>query len=497
MQLKDFTPRLYQETILNTCVNKNTLVVLPTGMGKTAIALMLASYKLSQFPDSKILILSPTRPLIAQHLKTFQKHMDFPLEKLTLFTGKVPSEKRKELWQNSQIIFSTPQCIENDIEENRINLNNVSLVVFDESHRAVKEYSYVKVAQKYLEQSSTPKILALTASPGSTKEKIDEICKTLSIDAVEIRTEQDPDVLPYVQEKNISWINVELPEEFKKIHSLIKSFYLEKLKSLKKLGFSKPIKFVTKKDLLGIQADLRRRIFAKDKSAFHFISLVAQLIKIEYLLELIETQTIPSIKKYIEKLKIDTSKAAKQIILNKEIIEATNLINNLNEKNINHPKIDRIKEIISEEIKNNPIARIIIFANYRDVVDEILNLLKQIPNAKPTKLVGQKLGLTQKEQIKTIRLFEEGLYNILICTSIGEEGIDIKGGAELAIFFDSTASEIRRIQRGGRIARLKSGKIIFLITKGTRDEAFYWASLNREKKMKSVLYKMQEKQAKL
>ncbi len=497
MQLKEFTPRLYQETIFDTCINKNTLVVLPTGTGKTAIALMLASHRLTQFPESKILILSPTRPLIAQHLKTFQKHLDFPLEKLVLFTGKVAPEKRKELWQNSQIIFSTPQTVENDIKENSYNLNNVSLIVFDESHRAVKEYSYVKVAQKYLEQSSTPKILALTASPGSTKEKIDEICKTLSIDAVEIRTEQSPDMIFYIQEKNISWINLELPDKFKEIHSLIKSFYLEKLKSLKKMGFSKPIKFITKTDLLKIQMDLRKRIFAKDKSAFHFISLVAQLIKIEYALELLETQTIPSVSKYLEKLKIDPSKAAKNIILNKNIIEATNLINDLSKNSINHPKIEKIKEIVSEELKNNPSSRIIIFANYRDVVDEILNTIKQIPNAKPTKLVGQKLGLTQKEQIKTIKLFEEGIYNILISTSIGEEGIDIKGGAELAIFFDSTASEIRRIQRGGRIARLKSGKIIFLITKGTRDEAFYWASLNREKKMKSMLYKMQENQSKL
>ena len=166
MQLKEFTPRLYQETIFNTCINKNTLVVLPTGTGKTAIALMLASHRLTQFPESKILILSPTRPLIAQHLKTFKNNLEIENEKLILFTGEVPPKKREELWQNSQVIFSTPQCIENDLEENRINLNNVSLIVFDESHKAVKEYSYVKVAKKYLEQSQNPKILALTASPG-------------------------------------------------------------------------------------------------------------------------------------------------------------------------------------------------------------------------------------------------------------------------------------------------------------------------------------------
>ena len=56
--LKNISPRLYQETILSTCVNANCLVVLPTGMGKTLLALMLASQRFKQYPGSKMLFLA-------------------------------------------------------------------------------------------------------------------------------------------------------------------------------------------------------------------------------------------------------------------------------------------------------------------------------------------------------------------------------------------------------------------------------------------------------
>jgi Fanconi anemia group M protein len=146
--IKDFVPRLYQETIFSTTVSKNTLVVLPTGMGKTAIAMMLASFRLKQFPNSKILILSPTRPLINQHMTTFQKFMNIDETHFAVFSGEVTPEKRAEMWKEKQIIFSTPQGLENDIISSRIKLEDVSLLVFDEAHRAVGDYSYVFVAKQ-------------------------------------------------------------------------------------------------------------------------------------------------------------------------------------------------------------------------------------------------------------------------------------------------------------------------------------------------------------
>ena len=112
--LKDFTPRLYQQTILNTAANNNTMVVLPTGMGKTAIALLLTAQRLTQYPHSKILLLAPTKPLCEQHQTTFKKHVDIEEEKIVLFTGSITPEKRVEMYKNAKIIISTPQCVTGD-----------------------------------------------------------------------------------------------------------------------------------------------------------------------------------------------------------------------------------------------------------------------------------------------------------------------------------------------------------------------------------------------
>ena len=147
--IKNFKPRLYQESILNTTVNKNTLVVLPTGLGKTNVFLMLAALRLKMYPSSKILFVGPTKPLIDQYLEVFKRFFDIPEEKMAVFTGMVKPEKRKELWKTSKIIFSTPQGLENDIISKRINLEEVSLLGVDEAHRAVGNYAYVFVAKQY------------------------------------------------------------------------------------------------------------------------------------------------------------------------------------------------------------------------------------------------------------------------------------------------------------------------------------------------------------
>jgi len=117
--IQNFKPRLYQQTILGTCSKKNTLVVLPTGMGKTSIAIMLAVQRLNNFPDSKILILAPTKPLVEQHKMSFARYMALDPDMMSVFTGFVKPEKRKELWQKSRVIFSTPQGLENDIISQR------------------------------------------------------------------------------------------------------------------------------------------------------------------------------------------------------------------------------------------------------------------------------------------------------------------------------------------------------------------------------------------
>lgn len=484
--IKNFEPRLYQKNILQTSINKNTLVCLPTGTGKTKSAILLAIERLNRIPESKILICTPTKPLSNQICEEFKDSTDIPAAQINLLTGAIYPDERKKFWEVSKVLIGTPQTFKNDIEAGRISLSDVSMLCIDECHRSKFKFANTIVAKYYKEQSMYPRIIALTASPGATKEKIDLICNNLFIEAVEIRSDDDEDVKPYIQEKEIEYIKVDLPKEILNIRELLKEIYSEKLESIKKFGTKT---WLNKSELLKLQARFHHEIARGNKAAFAAVSLVAQVIKISYALELLETQTINSLLKYFEKLKNEQSKAAKVLLNNESIKKAVLLTESLSKRNFLNPKMEKLIEIVKEQYKENKNLKLIIFANYRATVQEIVSLLNQIEGIRAVELVGQKEGLSQKKQIEIIGKFERGEYNIIAGTSITEEGLSI-GSLNLAIFYDHTASEIRKIQRTGRVARIKPGKIIYLMARKTRDESLFWTSHHKEKKMKNLLHNM-------
>ncbi len=188
--------REYQRAIAKSALTANTLVVLPTGLGKTIVALLVAADRLTAHPQSKILILAPTRPLVLQHAQFFKEHFPDKNAKSTVLTGETPASSRETAFDDSTTIFATPEVIRNDVSADRYNLRNVSLIVFDEAHRCVRSYAYSEVAQSYKLQATNPLILGLTASPSAKKSRVEEICEKLAITNVETRTEADEDVTP-------------------------------------------------------------------------------------------------------------------------------------------------------------------------------------------------------------------------------------------------------------------------------------------------------------
>ncbi len=488
--LQDIKPRKYQKEIYQTCKQKNCLVVLPTGIGKTLIALMLSIQRLNKYPDSKIVFLAPTRPLAEQHEKYFQKHLPELFATMELFTGKTPAKKRRELWQTAEIIFSTPQCIANDLKKNRYSLKDVSLLIEDECHRCIKNYSYTFVAKKYKQQAKNQRILGLTASPGHEKKKIKNICGHLDIEAVELRTRESEDVKEYIQDLKFEIVKVDFPEEFEKIRELLKGIYDKKVKELKnrKLLFASP----TKKNLLQCQGKIMKAISSGNK---HFnllagASACALAIKLQHALELLETQTLESAKSYFidlfEQAKQGKSKAVQRLVKKTEFNKAYTKLMELISRKKEHPKLIKLKEIIQEEIKQRDKFKFIVFAQFRDTVSKICKELNSLEKVNARVFVGQTkkgdTGLSQKEQRQMIQNFSSGEINLLCSTSIGEEGLDIPE-VNAVIFYEPVPSAIRQIQRRGRTARLQEGKLIILITKGTRDEGYYWSAFHKEKKM--------------
>jgi ERCC4-related helicase len=495
--IKDFQPRLYQQTILGTIANFNSLVVLPTGLGKTALAFLLAAQRLKLYPTSKILMLAPTKPLCEQHIETFEKHLN--IEKIVLFTGSVPPKKREEMWKEAQVIISTPQGLENDVINRRVKLEDVSLLVLDEAHHATGEYSYVWLAQQYGKTSNKSRILALTASPGSDLEKIKEVCTNLKIEKVEVRTDEDPDVKPYVQNVKLNWIKVKFPDELKKIHQVFMLSRKSKLMEAQHLGYCKSSS-LHKGELLKLQGELMKKISSgeKDFESLRSISLIAEALKIEHAMELLESQGVSPLNTYLNKLRSESKtskvKAVKNLMLDENFKAAMFLTEELANKNFNHPKLIKLQEITQDLITKDPTAKAIIFTQFRDSAETIVEKLDEL-GIKNHIFFGQAKkngkGFSQKQQKEILDQFRSNQFNVLIATSVAEEGLDIPK-VDKVIFYEPVPSAIRSIQRRGRTGRLEEGAVSILLTEGTRDEAYRWASFHKEKRMYTNLDKLKK-----
>jgi len=490
--------REYQINIASSAAKSNTLVVLPTGLGKTVIALVLIAEELKK-GNKKILFLAPTKPLVNQHFQFLKQFLTIEDSAIVVFTGETAPAKRREMWDNSQIIISTPQVIENDLLSKRLNLEDVSLLIFDESHHAVGEYAYVFVSEMYQKQKEKDRlVLGMTASPGNDISKILEVCKNLNINNIEIRSKYDPDVKPYVHDLKVFWREVEVPSDFAYTMQLLKKTLSERLKKLKKIGIieSSSVTLINRTKLLDaqkkIQGEIRSRV-KPPKVLFDAASTQSEAMKIHYALELLQTQGVNAFKNYFKRIGKEvsskgSSKASRVIMSDNNILEAVAYVKSID---IEHPKLDEIVKIVKQQLNMKTDSKIIVFTHYRDTSSYVKDLLEKVKEARPARFIGQAgkdedKGLTQKEQAKMIEKFKKGEYNVLIATSVAEEGLDIPS-TDLVVFYEPIPSEIRLIQRRGRTARKMSGKVIILITKGTSDEGYYWSAKRKEKRMRSEL----------
>ncbi len=246
--------RLYQTSIAKIALDKNTLVILPTALGKTVISALVAVDMLLNYRNSRVLVMAPTRPLVMQHKKSFQGLIRLPEDNFVMLTGKTPVDYRSNVWslplpssspsssfsKPPRLVFATPQVVRNDLREGRLaDFQQFGLVVFDECHRSVKEYAYTEVAETYAKSSPFPLILGMTASPGSDLKKVMMVCRSLSIEHVEHRTDEDPDVKPFINPITVEWRQVELPLAYEPIRGILRGMMDQRIATLKARGYLK------------------------------------------------------------------------------------------------------------------------------------------------------------------------------------------------------------------------------------------------------------------
>ncbi|MCX8174267.1 MAG: helicase-related protein [Thermoplasmata archaeon] len=493
--------REYQVNISRKCIERNTLVVLPTSIGKTMIALIVIAdflAKTGASPEKKVLFLATTKPLVVQQYEHgVLKFINIEKEKVALFTGEVPWKKRKSIWEKSVIVVSTPQVIVNDLLANRISIENFGLVIFDEAHKGVGNYDYVHIGKLCKEHHI--RTMGLTASPGAKKEKVLEVCENLNINWAEIRLETDRDVVPYVHGFISHREYVVLPPEIERISRNIKEAMMEYIEGLKKFGISLTLKGLTFTRFEEVMGRIKARIAQKKEgSLYAAMSYLAALQKLHYALQLVETQGVRQFLAYYQNKLLpdaqeaDASKASVKVAKHPKILEA---VLRAKECKVEHPKILKIREIIERQFAEKPDSRILVFADVRESIAYIYENIKTIPGVRPSLFYGQaskktSKGMRQKQQIEIIEKFRKGEFNVLCATSVAEEGLDIPS-MDMVIFYEPVGSEKRLIQRRGRTGRRYTGKVYFLVTVDSYDMGRLFASTKKELKMRRIVKEVQ------
>lgn len=471
----------------------SSLVIMPTAMGKTFVAVLVIA-KLIASSNKKVLFMAPTKPLVEQQANRMRESLDVNEEEVVVITGEVPPEERSELWKTCTIACATPQTVRHDLLTRKLLLEDFQLVVFDEVHRASGDYAYVFIAEQARKKSVM--MLGLTASPSSEKERIDELVALLGVKHVVIKQESDSDVREFVQNVGVKWEFVELPEELREIRKMLDELLKESMHSLREMGFWQgDLSRINKRDLLLLRSKVLANLkFRSEMRSFYTaLSNVAGAMNLLHAIDLLESQGVGALKEFFASMRDrkEKSKAVLNLLKDFRVAKIVDKCDSLISEGIEHPKIKRLKEIVGSEAGRG--KSIIVFAHYRDSITKLEKELNSLDKVTALQFVGRgNGGMTQKEQTQTLQDFREKKFNVLVASSVAEEGIDVPA-VDLVIFYDAVPSEIRLIQRRGRAGRTKAGETYFLITKDSRDEAYFWISRRKEKQMKETVGRLKKK----
>ncbi|WP_247003563.1 DEAD/DEAH box helicase [Halosolutus gelatinilyticus] len=483
--------RLYQLKLAGTAANHHTLVCLPTGLGKTTVSLLVTARRLDEV-GGKSLMLAPTKPLVQQHADFYREALQISDEEIVVFTGDVSPDDRAELWDEATVVMATPQVIENDLVGSRLSLADVTHVTFDECHRATGDYAYNYIAERYHADAREPLVTGMSASPGGDEEAILEVCENLGLQEVEVMTEEDADVSEFTHDTDVEWERIDLPDEVLEIRDALNEVIKDRLEKLKELGVAKSTQpDQSQKDLNRMRAELQQLINNDQSEGFKGMSVHAEVMKLRQAVTLVETQSVEALRRYFDRQRNQArssgaSKASQRMVSDPRVREAMRNAENFDEL---HPKYRKARMLLAETLGLDGGDRVIVFTESRDTAEALTDFLSESFDAK--RFVGQgdregSDGMTQKQQQEVLDDFRAGEFEVLVSTSVAEEGLDVPE-VDLVLFYEPVPTAIRSIQRKGRTGRQSEGRVVVLMAEDTRDEAYFWISRRREKEMESEL----------
>ncbi|KAF0902518.1 hypothetical protein E2562_017916 [Oryza meyeriana var. granulata] len=468
--------REYQQYFVQKALFTNTLVALPTGLGKTFIAAVVMYNYFRWFPEGKIVFTAPTRPLVTQQIEACHNTVGIPQEWTIDLKGNLSPSKRSYFWKSKRVFFVTPQVLQNDIQSGICMVNQLVCLVIDEAHRASRNYAYCVVVRE-LEAARVPlRILALTATPGSKQPAIQNVINNLHISELVHCDENDPEVSRYIHKRTVELLKIPVGNEAIQVNDKLLDIirpHLVQLRSARVIDnrdasnwSSHQLRML--KDKFD-QAPPPNIPLAKKKeigSSFAALTLLYGIIK------MLLSYGIKAAHQSIEAKYKEGS--WKVLTRNNAFLEVKKTMENYLSQGVPSPKVQKMVEVLVDHFhKNSKDSRVIIFAHFRECVKEILCSLRNIDGelVRPAAFIGQSStgdqlkGQTQKMQQAILHKFRSGEHNILVATSIGEEGLDIME-VDLVVCFDANVSALRMIQRMGRTGRKHEGRVVVLACEG-------------------------------
>ncbi|XP_014403676.1 PREDICTED: Fanconi anemia group M protein isoform X2 [Myotis brandtii] len=519
--------RDYQLHIARAALFCNTLVCLPTGLGKTFIAAVVMYNFYRWFPSGKVVFMAPTKPLVTQQIEACYRVMGIPQSHMAEMTGSTQAFTRKEIWHNRRVIFLTPQVMVNDLSRGACPAAEIKCLVIDEAHKALGNYAYCQVVRELIKYTNHFRILALSATPGSDIKAVQQVITNLLIGQIELRSEDSPDILPYSHERRVEKLVVPLSEEL----AAIQKAYVQILEAFassliqRNLLMRRDIPNLTKyqiilardqfrknppTNIMGIQQGIIEGEFALCISLYHGYELLQQMGMRSlyfFLCGIMDgTKGMTRVKNELNRNEdfVKLYNHLECMFAHSRSTSASGISTiDKGEKEFfySHPKLKKLEEIVVEHFKSWNAqntsekkcdkTRVMIFSSFRDSVQEIAEmLLRHQPVIRAMTFVGHASGksmkgFTQKEQLEVVKQFRSGGYNTLVSTCVGEEGLDI-GEVDLIVCFDAQKSPIRLIQRMGRTGRKRQGRIVVILAEGREERTYNQSQSNKRSIYKAI-----------
>ena len=493
--------RAYQLEATNAALASSTLLVLPTAMGKTAVQWMVIAETL-RTSEGIALLLAPTNALVDQQHRGLERVMNLQSgETISRMTGAISPAKRKGEWDKHRIFVATPQVVRNDALNGILDLSKVSVLVVDEAHRATGNAAVAQIGELLIKSNNEATILGATASPGWNEASVEEVCDHLHLEGIHVRGSDEPMLKPYASSLDVEEIRVPVPRELREMAAPLELWLDAIISRERRLGHYIRTGIISMGGLNEAMKRVQAAISREERVAYRSAGDLGIAIRLHNLSNLLVCQGVAATREAIRrmhirlKLKEKGERRLKEFLEDSRIRTLETSLENMEEI---HSKVSFTRRVIRQEISRNPDGRMIIFANYRDTVAAIVSFIDDIPGIKPTPFVGQanrdKDGMSHSEQIERLHAFRNGDYNVLVATSVGEEGLDIPR-ADLVLFYEPVGSEIRTIQRRGRTGRHDSGTVYVLIAKDTRDEGAMAAAAKREERMLIAIRRVKNKRS--